>query len=236
MKQVILFISILLISPIGVFAQDPAQIAVEGRSEIKAMPDEVLITVSLFEKAMETAAATEALNKKAGQVSNALKESGVSDYELTADNYYVNVNRIYTKGTAKDSGYVASQNLKILVKDTDEDLVKIIQSLHVAADMGFRMEYRLSEDTRKSYQEKLLQLAIADAQRKAAIISKSLNIDHLSVYKINYHSGVSFEPVVYREESMRMKAADQRTAPTLNPEEQTLTDQISIIFSIDNRD
>ncbi|SHN17095.1 hypothetical protein SAMN04488057_10932 [Cyclobacterium lianum] len=229
MKQVILFL--LLFSPAGVFAQEKAQISVEGRSEIKVLPDEVLITVSIAEKAMETSKATSALNEKAALVTKALEDSGVAAYELTADNYYVNVNRVFTKGTARDSGYVASQNIKILVKDTGEELVKIVEALHAATDMSFRMEYRLSEEVRKSYQEELLQLAIADAQRKAAVIAKSLDIEQIAVFKVNYHSGASFEPVVYRAEAMRIKGADQTAPPTLEPEEQTLTDQISLVFS-----
>ncbi|MBD3630073.1 SIMPL domain-containing protein [Cyclobacterium sp.] len=233
MKQIILFIFILLVNTFGAFAQKSNQIAVQGASEIKVMPDEVMLTVSLSEKAMKTAEVTAALNKKAKQVTNALEKSGVKGYEMTADNYFVNVNRIYIKGTTKDSGYVASQNLSILVKDTGEDLVKIIQALHEATDLGFQMEYRLSDEVKKTYREKLLQLAIADAKRKAEIIAASLNLTKVSVHQINYQSGSSIEPVVYRAESMRMKASDQYTPPTLSPDEQTLTDQINMIFTFE---
>ena len=157
-------------------AQETAKISVDGKSEIKALPDEALIRVSLTTKAMKTAEATEGLNKKAAAVTTALKKSGVENYELKADNYFVNINRVYTKGTSKDSGYVASQTLRVLVKDTGEDLVKVIEALHNNVDMGFQLEFQLSDNKKKEYETELLQLAISDAKNKAELIANSQNV------------------------------------------------------------
>lgn len=148
------------------YAQETTKISVEGNSELKILPDEALINVSLKEKALKTAEATEGLNQKAAEVTKALKKSGVENYELKADNYYINVNRVYTKGTSKDSGYVASQNLKILVKNTEEDLVKIMEALHANIDMGFQLSFQLSDSKRKEYQDELLRMALLDAKSK----------------------------------------------------------------------
>ena len=149
MKRLFALIGLIIGIHMFSFGQEASQITVEGNSEIKIMPDEALLRVSLTEKALKTSLATEGLNQKAEEVAKALKKSGVKDYELKADNYFVNINRVYSKGSSKDSGYVASQNLKVLVKDTGEDLVKIMEALHDNIDMGFQLSFQLSDSKRK---------------------------------------------------------------------------------------
>ena len=215
-------------------AQDTSKISVDGKSEIKVLPDEALIRVSLTMKAMKTAAATEGLNQKAAEVTKALKKSEIKKYELKADNYFVNVNRVYTKGTSKDSGYVASQTLRVLVKDTAEDLVKIIEALHNNVDMGFQLEFQLSDNKRKEYETELLQLAIKDAKNKAELIANSLELGAIAVHQVIYGDvGGSYQPKMYRSEAMMISADNQRTAPTIQPDEQTLSDQVKVVFTFE---
>ncbi|MDX5478515.1 MAG: SIMPL domain-containing protein, partial [Cyclobacteriaceae bacterium] len=148
MKKAFLLLPVLFLS-LGLMAQDIPLIEVEGSSEISIMPDEALIQISLSEKAMKVADATQALNKKTKSIEDALKKSGVKDFKFYVDNYYVYVNRIYTKGTSKDSGYVASQNIKVLVNDIEKDLAKITETLHQTANMGFNVQLNISDKLRK---------------------------------------------------------------------------------------
>jgi hypothetical protein len=230
MRNSFLIILLFIGVQIDTIAQDGKKISVEGKSEIKILPDEALIRVSLVAKAMKTEEATELLNKKAAAVTRGLKKSGVDTYALKADNYFVNVNRVYSKGTSRDSGYVASQTLNVLVKDTGEDLLEIIEVLHGSVDMGFQLQFQLSDIKRKEYKARLLQEAIMDARQKAAIIAESLELGELTVYEVSYGSGNSFQPKMYRSEAMRLNADNQRTAPTIQPDEQTLNDQINVVF------
>jgi uncharacterized protein YggE len=231
MKNLFLLVLLLIGVQTRSLAQDTPKISVEGKSEIKISPDEALIRVSLTGKALKTEEATEILNKKAEFVTRALRKSDTDNYELKADNYFVNVNRIYTKGTSKDSGYVASQTLRILVKDTGEDLLEIIEALHGSTDMGFQLEFQLSDSKKKEYETQLLQMAIRDAKDKAELIAGSLELGELSVYNVSYGSGGSYQPKLYRSEAMMMNADNQRTAPTIQPDEQTLSDKINVVFT-----
>ncbi|WP_158858742.1 SIMPL domain-containing protein [Lunatibacter salilacus] len=233
MKKLILLPVFILFLTFFANAQEKPKITVEGISEMKIMPDEALITISLSEKALTTAAVTNELNKKSKAVADALKKSGVTDYTFTADNYYVNINRIYTKGTAKDSGYVASQNLRLVVKNTEKDLIKIVETVQQAADMAFQLSFRVSEEKQKSYQENLLKDALTDARKKASIIAASFELGNLKPYHIDYSSSQPFQPVMYRAEAMMMKSADTRTEPTFNPEEQTVSDRVKVIFTFE---
>ncbi|WP_373497466.1 SIMPL domain-containing protein [Aquiflexum sp.] len=230
----LLFASLFLLLAVTAFSQENIpMIEVEGKSEISIMPDEAIIHLSLMEKAMKVADVTNALNKKTKSIEDALKKTNVKDYDFTVDNYYVSVNRVYAKGTSRDSGYVASQTIKVRVRNIDKDLVKITESLHQTADMGFNIQFTISDKVRKSSEQKLLELAIADARSKADVIAKSLGIQNIQVHRVNYTSdGNNFYPVMRQSKSMMaMDMAESRQEPTFSPEEQKLSDKVLVSFT-----
>jgi uncharacterized protein YggE len=230
----LLITALFLLSAVTVFSQENIPlIEVEGTSEISIMPDEAIIHLNLMEKAMKVADVTNALNKKTKSIEDALKKTKVKDYDFTVDNYYVSVNRVYAKGTSRDSGYVASQTIKVRVRNIDKDLVKITESLHQTADMGFNIQFNISDNVRKSSEQKLLELAIADARSKADIIAKSLGIQNIQVHRVNYTSGGNnLYPVMRQAKTMMaMDIAESRQEPTFSPEEQKLSDKVLLSFT-----
>jgi uncharacterized protein YggE len=237
MKKSILILPLLFLS-LAMMAQQIPLIEVEGKSEIRIMPDEAHIQLSLVEKAMKVSDATNALNKKTKSIEDALKKTGIKNYDFFVDNYYVYVNRIYTKGTSKDSGYVASQNVRVVVKNPENDLVKITETLHQTADMGFNVQLTVSDKLRKESEKQLLELAIQDAKYKAEIIAKSLGIDKIKVHRVNYNAQTdNFYPIM-REAKMMMasSAMDVSEEPIFRPEERKLNDKVIVIFTFEGGD
>jgi len=207
-------------------------IEVEGTSEMGIMPDEALIYLTLSEKAMKVSDATNALNKKTKSIEDALKKTRVNGYTFIVDNYYVNVNRIYTNNSSKDSGYIASQTIKVNVKIVDQNLVKITEALHQTTDMTYNMQFNVSDALRKSSSSKLLELAIADAKTKADVIAKSLGLNKLQVHRVSYSSGNVSMPVMRNAKAMRaMDMSESYQEPTFSPEEQKLTDRVMVSFT-----
>lgn len=220
---------------LGLMAQNQV-IEVEGKSEIRIMPDEALILLSLNEKAMKVADATNALNKKTKSIEDALKKSGVKDYEFFVDNYYVGVNRVYGRNSSKDSGYVASQTLRVRVKSIEKDLVKITETLHQSADMGFNVQFSVSDRLRKESEKELIELAVADARSKAEIIANSLGIADIKVHRVSYgNTQKDFFPMARESKMMMaMDVAEERTEATFRPEERKLNDSVTVSFSFEN--
>ena len=75
MKNILAIVCLMIGFQMFSYAQETTKISVEGNSELKILPDEALINVSLKEKALKTAEATEGLNQKAAEVTKALKKS-----------------------------------------------------------------------------------------------------------------------------------------------------------------
>ena len=233
MKKLLFALPFLLLT-VAAFAQENniPLIEVEGTSEMGIMPDEALIYLTLSEKAMKVSDATNALNKKTKSIEDALKKTRVSGYTFIVDNYYVNVNRIYTNNSSKDSGYIASQTIKVNVKIVDQNLVKITEALHQTTDMTYNMQFNVSDALRKSSSSKLLELAIADAKTKADVIAKSLGLNKLQVHRVSYSSGNVSMPVMRNAKAMRaMDMSESYQEPTFSPEEQKLTDRVMVSFT-----
>jgi uncharacterized protein YggE len=113
----LLILSLAMVMSLPIFAQQIQQIPlieVEGFAEKKIAPDEAIFSITLEEKAMKVNDAVNVLNKKTQNLADALKKGRIKDYKLVADNYSVDVNRIYRSGEAKDSGYVARQTLRVI--------------------------------------------------------------------------------------------------------------------------
>lgn len=235
MKKLIVMLPFLVLTVIA-FAQEskPMTIEVEGNSELSVQPDQAEIYVSLREMAMTVAEATSRLNKKTKMIEDNLKKTKLKGYDFYVDNYNVNINRIYRNGTSKDSGYVATQQVRVKVRNPKEDLSKITEALHTSADMGFSLQFSVSDALRKKVEQELLELALKDAQSKAQVISKTYGLGELKVSSVRYGAKNEGYNFVLRGAAMKgvlMEQTDVYEQPIFNPESIKLSDKVLVIFA-----
>ena len=233
MKKAVLLIFALATSTLAIHAQSNAPqhtIEVEGNSEIMIVPDEGVIHISVQKKAMTVAEATQLLNADTKKIIDAFKNSAL-DHELTANNYYVNVNRIYQKGTSKDSGYVASQNLKVTIKDIEKQLPKAVELVNTSGDHSVNVNFSISKKMEKSYKDQLLELALKDAKEKADKVAEVMDLKNVRTQKVQYVSNQAI-PRTYmmKANAMAFDTMESREAPSFMPEEQTISDRILVTF------
>lgn len=230
MKKAVLFIFAFAAFLQSAYAQESHTIEVEGTSEIMIVPDEGIIHVTVQKKALTVDEATKNLNADTKRIIDAFKKSGL-DYELTANNYYVNVNRIYQKGTTKDSGYVASQNLKVTIKDIEKELPKAVELVNTSGDHMVNVSFSISKEMEKTYKDQLLESALKDARHKAEKIAEVMGLDNLTARNVQYVSTQVIPRMYQMKASVQMfEAADAREAPSFMPEEQTISDRILVTF------
>lgn len=203
-------------------------IEVEGYAERKVAPDEAVFSISLEEKKLKVNDAVSTLNKKTQALADLLKKEKIRDYKLVADNYSVDINRIYQNGTVKDSGYVARQNLRIVTSATNEDLQKIAEAIQKAGDMSYNLQFGVAEATRKSLETTLLTEALKDAEARATLIGSTLNLKGLRVFH------VSVEPQ-FRPQPMYMMSAkasmDESSNMLIQTDEETITKRVFVKYT-----
>lgn len=234
MKKILILLPMMLLA-FGLIAQNQV-IEVEGKSELRILPDEALIQLSISEKSMKVSDATNALNKKTKSIEDALKKTGLKTYEFYVDNYHVGVNRIYARNTSKDSGYVASQSVRVKVSDLGNDLVKITETLHQSGNMGFNIQFSVSDQLRKNSEKELIELAVADAKTKAQIIASALGISDIKVHRVSYgNTQKDFFPMARESKMMMaMDVAEDRSEAIFRPEERKINESITVSFAFEN--
>ncbi len=230
MKRILtLFLAVAIASPL--FAQQVQQvplIEVEGFAERKVAPDEAVFSINLEEKAMKVNDAVNVLNKKSQTLADALKKAKIKDYKLVADNYSVDVNRIYQNGTASDNGYVARQNLRIITSATNEDLQKIVDAIQNAGDMSYNLQFGISDATRKSLENTLLTEALKDAEARATLIGNTLAIRGLRVYNVTMEPNYRPQPMYNMNAKVAMADSSEMLVET---DDQTLTKRVYVKYT-----
>lgn len=232
MKNYLTIVFALLLA-VPVFAQDNMTvplIEVEGFSERKVAPDEASFQINLEEKAMKVSDAVSVLNKKTQKLADALKKAKIKDYKLIADNYSVDVNRVYRSGESRDSGYVARQTLQVITNSKNEDLQKIVESIQGAGDMSFNLHFQISEATQKSLEDELLAEALKNAESRALLIAKTLNIKSIRVHRVSLESQPIVRPYA-KMEMMRSSADAAATPPMINPDDQSLEKRVFVKYT-----
>ena len=228
----LLFMSFfVLLMAVPALAQDDLKIPlieVEGFSERKLAPDEAVFSIHLEEKSMKVNDAVKVLNTKSNNLADALKKAKIKDYKLVADNYSVNINRIYRSGYARDSGYIASQNLRIVTKSTNEDLQKIVEAIQGAGDMSFNLNFQVSEATQKSLDDTLLVEALKNAESRALLISQTLNIKSIRVHRVTLNA----DPAPYYPKNQMLMRTESADAEVLiAPEEQSIQKRVYVKYT-----
>ncbi|MBN3583620.1 SIMPL domain-containing protein [Algoriphagus aestuarii] len=218
-----------LLLAIPVLAQDDMTIPlieVEGFAERKVAPDEAVFSINLEEKAMKVTDATDVLNAKTKKLAQALEKAKIKDYKLVADNYSVNLNRIYRSGYSRDSGYVATQNLRITTNSKNVDMQKIVEAIQSSGDMSFNLNFQVSEATQKSLENELLTEALKNAESRAELIAETLNIKSIRVHRVS----LSASQPVYKMEMMSARA-DASAPPLISPDDQSLQKRVIVKFT-----
>lgn len=216
-----LFTLSLLFCCLVALAQDDLSIPlieVEGISKRKIAPDEAVFSINLEEKSMKVESAVDVLNQKTKNLSEELKKAKIRDFKLIADNYSVDINRVYRSGVSRDSGYVARQSLRIVSGSKNEDLQKIVEAIQDAGDMSFNLNFQVSDLKRNSLEDEMLTEALRNAESRARLIAETLGIRSIIVHRVS----LSAPQQVFPKMEMMRTSADASTNTMIAPDDQTI--------------
>jgi uncharacterized protein len=229
MKFYPLFIFLLSIQTTLLKAQDVPLIEVEGKSEIKVRPDQAMINIHLREIALQASDASQKLNQKATQILENLKKRQIPDYEAHTSNYFVTINRIYRERSTLDSGYVATQTLNLQINEIENAILQVMEVLGDFAELNYAVNFQMSDSLQKSKDRELLTLALENARDKALTIAAALELGEIYVKQVKHLvKDQNYWPPMRM--SADFKAESAGTPPVFLPEDQTLTDRVTVIF------
>ncbi len=126
MKQLTVIILLFLsLTTLGQQQQKPT-LDVTGTARVNVTPDLGVLSISVSEIKPTMSEAVKALGDKSNHYNELLSKLGFSDKEIKTTSFTVSKNQIYRDRDYVDSGYVASQNIRLQFIYQQQLLQKIV--------------------------------------------------------------------------------------------------------------
>ena len=169
-------LSAFILTILTITASGQPKIESLGMARLSVKPDIGVLTITMNVVKADMNEAIAALNSQTSDfVEKFRKRSAEEMLSQGTSDFSVRVNMIYNpRGAAKDSGFVASQQLEFKFKNSVEAISKVLSSFPEKYQrVYFNVSFQLSDLLRLKSENQLLQMATTDAMQKAELLAAS---------------------------------------------------------------
>lgn len=214
--------------------QTTNHLEIRGQSQMKAIPDEVTCLLRNRVIRQEYDDVLKALDRQLKEVKKVLVKLNFPETQIKSKNFSVGPNRVYQRGTSKDSGFVARQDLEITFEFNKEkvlDLINEISDSKAQPSLSFGFDFM--DKTRQALESQLIKAAIADAHGKANLIAEAAGVRLGPIRRILYDPAPVFQPQVMAMAERSMARDDRMEFGGFEVPELELTRSIIIEWVIE---
>ena len=170
-------------------AQDKSHIQVNGTSELKVTPDTAILNLQVREIEETMSEALKSLDKKTTYYIDLLKRLGYEEDEIKTTQFSVTKHRVYKKNQYVDSGYVASQQIKLEFAQNRDNLTSMLSAFaRSPEEVNFSFSFKLSDELKDETRAEAMQAAVIDAKKKAVLLTGTAGVELQAVKRIVYGS------------------------------------------------
>lgn len=237
-KSVLIFL--VLISGFACFAQTKNQVLkIKGSAILYQIPEmmhvniPIEVTDSLYE------ACSFKLEKIHKELKKKLVKNGIEESFIKTDRLSFGEKTKWTKDGPISDGFQASISVNIRMKHSSQKLNQIINTLKDEKfNFGYRVSWGLSEKQKSESLEKSIELAIDDANTKAQIIAKKMNLQLLEIKEVNFgYSGGGFSDLTPEHDIFFSMAPHENlsvktVAIDVNPEKISIRKTVNVIWKV----
>ena len=227
---------------IGAGIAPSTTITVNGTGDTYTVPDIGEFTYSVVSDKPTVAAAQQDATAKSNAISAYLKEAGIVDKDVKTVNYSIApqyqwqqvacaVGAICPPGKQVLTGYEVRQSNDVKVRDTAKagDLLTGVGTRGATEVSGLSFTVEDPDAVQAEARDK----AIADAQSKAKVLARSLNVTLVRVVSFSENNGGYPQPVMYgMEKSMAVGAANAPATPDISVGQNKITSNVSVTYEI----
>lgn len=163
---------------------DTFQVSGEGVVEVK--PDVALVTVGVSANGSTVKAAQDQLNGAINKVSQAVKQLGVSDKDIKTTNYNINPTYDYLSGSQKTTGFTASSNLSIKVRQIDKANSIIDAATQSGANQVGGVSFDVDDKTKAENEAREKAVAVAKKKSEQAARIAGFRLGRIINYQENF--------------------------------------------------
>jgi len=223
-------LAVMALSPASALAADPLPhtITVSGEGEIKAVPDEAVLTAGVESTGVTADAALAANRRAMNDVFATLKSRGIPDRSIQTSNFSVSPQ--YASGphtVPKVVGYQVSNSVSVTI----DDLAKLGPAIDalVAAGANSMGGISFSIHDPKPLLKQAREAAVKDATDRAETYAQAAGLSVGPVVQLSEGAAQMPRPVF---RTMAIAGFDAGNATTVAAGEQTISAQVTVTFEI----
>ena len=222
------FLSIILISlglaAAAMAAETSPAITVTGRGEVAAAPDMATITLGVTSQAITAGEAMDETSAAVAAILKALEAAGIAPRDMQTSDLSLDPvwsSRASNGAAPRIEGFTARNTLRVRVRDLDrlgaalDDVLRVGANSFQGLSFGLQQPEPLADQARAE--------AVADAQRKAALMAEAAGLALGPVLSISEAGGAAPVPVM-------MEAA--RAAIPVAAGEVSQTATVTMVFAL----
>lgn len=212
----------------SVTTQKSTTFDVSGEGKVYAVPDIASVTVGIQASGATVKVIQDQINSTINKVSEAVKQLGVDPKDIQTTNYNINPNYDYSAGGQRITGYIASTNLSIKVKQID----KINDVIDAATKNGANQVRGISLDIddKTKLENEAREKAVADAKEKAENAAKVAGFKLGRIINYSENFGGFPRPIPMGAVSMEVKV--QGTPTQIEPGSSEITGTVTLSYEI----
>ncbi|HLG51643.1 MAG TPA: SIMPL domain-containing protein, partial [Chloroflexota bacterium] len=196
-------------------------ITVTGQGRIQARPDQATIETGVQTQATTAREAQAANNRAMQAVISAIKAAGIPDRDIQTSG--LSLSPIIGENQTVQ-GYRAVNNVTVRIENIDQTGAVLDAAIQAGANMAGSVRFGFKDET--SLRNQALAAAAADARSKAAALASALGLQISGIESVV--EGTVSIPIPLA--APRAVASASEAVP-VEPGEQTITAQVTVVFS-----
>ncbi|MBI4144641.1 SIMPL domain-containing protein [Candidatus Woesearchaeota archaeon] len=208
-------------------------ITVNGVAELKVEPDKAEIWILVEGKGSDAASAQEDLQEKSNKVLTSVKAQGVLEKDIETTGFSVYPDYQYNPETGESTivGYRAQHSLKVTVHELEKAGV-VADAIGTQNGQVQNIQFGLTDEAQKRYDDEALQLAAADARKKAESLTSAVGARLGKVVAIQ-ESNVYYPPwPMYARADMMIAEGGFTKATEVLPGPVSVSSTVSVTYAL----
>lgn len=214
----------------SVVTQKTDTFAVTGEGKVSVIPDIAKVSIGVESQGPTAKQVRDDLNQRINAVSDAVKQLGIDAKDIQTTNYSIYPTYDYSNGKQRITGYQASTNLSITVRDMD----KANTVLDTATDKGANTVGGITFDVadRTASENEARQKAFQEAHKKAEMAAQIAGFKLGRVINYSENAGGQPYPIMYDKVALEARA---QAAPgaEIQPGSQEIVLNVTISYEIE---
>ncbi len=143
-------------------------ISVSGLGDMKVSPDKADIWVLVESTGMDASSAQETLSKSTDRILSAIRAQGITDADIQTTGFNVYPDYQWNPETGQQTikGYRGTHSIQVTVKDLTKTGA-VVEAIGGQNGLIQNVQFGLTDELRKQYDNQVRALAVADAKQKA---------------------------------------------------------------------